>query len=164
MFRKLSFAASRQNGKRLFRWSIVALIGIVGGGLLGEMVAAPLAGLRGGGAYSFSSLSANPNASVVDGQSGLPLPCPECPDSYGVAAKLRSDREQRMSDEFRELGAVAVDPPPTTDIDDGYRYGGRFPDPPQPAFRTEPAPEPSGPGAAERESPFLADAADPPIL
>lgn len=163
MFRKLSFAASRATGKRLFRWSIVALIGIVGGGFLGEMVAAPLAGLRGGDTGSFSSLSANPNASVVEGQSGLPLPCLDCPDSYGVAAKLRSDREQRMSDEFRELGAVAVDPPSMTDVDDGYRYGGRFPDPPPPAMRVETTPETSGPSAAERESPLIAETADPTI-
>lgn len=99
--------------------------------MLGEMVAGPILEKRvaATGSASFSHLSANPDAQMAQGTGAAP--CLDCPDSYGVAARLRSDRDQRMSDEFRELGAVDdyVDPPMPTDPDDGYRYGGRFPDP-----------------------------------
>ncbi|MBK6414665.1 hypothetical protein [Sphingopyxis sp.] len=77
---------------------------------------------------TFSHLSANPDAAV--GPAVIAAPCLDCRDSYGVAARLRADRENRMSDEFRELGAVDLDPPAPSEPDDGYRYGGRFPDPP----------------------------------
>lgn len=128
MVRKFSFAASRSGGKQLFRWSIIALAGTIGGMIIGEMVAEPLTKQRIGASAPFSDLSANPDAAEV--HSGGILPCPDCRDSYGVAAQMRGDRENRMSGEFRELGAVDVVSTVPAEPDDDYRYGGRFPDPP----------------------------------
>lgn len=159
MKRKLSFAASRSPGHRLVRWVFVALAGTIVGLMLGEMVARPMLEKRAAAAASFSRLSANPDAQMTP--SAGAAPCLDCPDSYGVAIRLRSDREQRMSDEFRELGAVDVDPPVPADIDDGYRYGGRFPDP---APRATPAPVPAAnpvPGA--EDSPATETSAPPTI-
>src|SRR3546814_11865925 len=52
-------------------------------------------------------------------------------DLYGVAARLRAEREPRI-DAFRELGAVEIDAPlPPEPADNTYQYGGRFPDPAQ---------------------------------
>ena len=128
MARKLSFVASRHRGVRLFRWSALAFAGVSGGTLLGEMAVGTRLGGGIGEPATYSHLSANPDAAAppVSGAA----PCLDCRDSYGVAARLRADRESRMSDEFRELGAVDIDPPAPGEPDDGYRYGGRFPDPP----------------------------------
>src|SRR3546814_1664328 len=50
-------------------------------------------------------------------------------DLYGVAARLRAEREPRI-DASRELGAVEIDAPlPPEPADNTYQYGGRFPDP-----------------------------------
>lgn len=128
MARKLSFAASRRTGARLFRWSALALAGVAGGLLLGEMAAGTRLGGRTDGPASYSHLSGNPDALAPQG-GGAP-PCLDCADSYGVALRLRAHRDDRMRDDaFRELGAVDVDPPMLADADDDYRYGGRFPDP-----------------------------------
>ncbi|AJA08382.1 Putative membrane protein [Sphingopyxis fribergensis] len=128
MGKKLSFAASRHKGVRLFRWSVLALAGVTAGAMLGEMAAGTRLGGETGGRTSYSNLSANPDALVAQRDGGI-LPCPGCADSYGVALRLRADRDIRMSDEFRELGAVDIDPPILADPGDDYRYGGRFPDP-----------------------------------
>ncbi len=151
MMRKLSFTVSRSRGNRprgyrFARWSIAALAGIVGGTILGNIAAGPLADQRAAATASFSGLSANPDAQNPPGEGAAP--CLDCPDSYGVGARLRADRDQRMSDEFRELGAVDVDPPLPADPIDDYRYGGRFPDP-----------EPGERGAAPSLEPI--DAASP---
>lgn len=127
MARKLSFAASRHRDVRLFRWSALALAGVVAGMLLGEMAAGTRLRSGDGEPASYSHLSANPDALVAQGDGGI-VPCPGCADSYGVAVRLRANRNGRMSDEFRELGAVDVDPPKFADAGDDYRYGGRFPD------------------------------------
>lgn len=149
---KLSFTANRSDGNRrggkwFARWSIVALTGTVGGIILGNIAAGPLTDERTAATASFSRLSANPDAQNARGEGAAP--CLDCPDSYGVGARLRADRDQRMSDEFRELGAVDVDPPLPADPIDDYRYGGRFPDP-----------EPREQGAAPSPDPI---AAAPPI-
>jgi hypothetical protein len=128
MAKKFSFAASRHSGVRLFRWSALALVGVTGGMLLGEMTVGTRSGSGIGEPATYSHLSANPDAAAPP--VGGAAPCLDCRDSYGVAARLRADRESRMSDEFRELGAVDVDPPESGELDDGYRYGGRFPDQP----------------------------------
>jgi len=128
MARKLYFAASRHSGVRLFRWSALALVGVTGGMLLGEMAVGSRLSSKMGEPATYSHLSANPDAAAPP--VGGAAPCLDCRDSYGVAARLRADRESRMSDEFRELGAVDLDPPTSGEPDDGYRYGGRFPDPP----------------------------------
>ena len=97
---------------------------------LGEMAVGTRLGDGARDSASYSRLSANPDALVPGGDAPSPA-CPGCADSYGVAARLRAERDDRMSDEFRALGAVDAEhmlaPEPT---DDGYRYGGRFPDPP----------------------------------
>ncbi|GGJ62610.1 hypothetical protein CDQ92_11930 [Sphingopyxis bauzanensis] len=113
---------------RLFRWSALALVGVTGGMLLGEMTVGTKSGSGIAEPATYSHLSTNPDAAAPP--VGGAAPCLDCRDSYGVAARLRADRESRMSDEFRELGAVDLDPPAPSEPDDGYRYGGRFPDPP----------------------------------
>ncbi|MBJ7501269.1 MAG: hypothetical protein JHC57_16050 [Sphingopyxis sp.] len=129
MPRKLSFSAIRDGGPRAVRWLALLLAGIAGGTMLGDMAAGTRPGAETGGPASYSHLSANPDALVAVGESAAP--CPGCADSYGAAARLRADREDRMSEGFRALGAVDIEahvsPEPA---DDGYRYGGRFPDPP----------------------------------
>lgn len=107
---------------------MLTLIGVGGGFALGEMAAGTR--LRAGvdGPASYSRLSANPDAMVQAADVAL-IPCPGCADSYGVAARLRAERDHRMSDEFRELGVVDVDSALPDDPADDYRYGGRFPDP-----------------------------------
>ncbi len=127
MAKKFSFAASRHSGVRLFRWSALALVGVTGGMLLGEMTVGTRSGSGIGEPATYSHLSANPDAAAPP--VGGAAPCLDCRDSYGVAARLRADGESRMSDEFRDLGAVDVNPSALGEPDDGYRYGGRFPDP-----------------------------------
>lgn len=113
---------------RLFRWSVLAAAGVTAGAILGEMVAGTRLGGEAGEQASYSDLSGNPDALVAQGEGGI-LPCPDCADSYGVALRRGADHDVRMSDEFRELGAIDIDPPILADADDDYRYGGRFPDP-----------------------------------
>jgi hypothetical protein len=127
MARKLSVVASRNAGVWLFRLSVLTLAGVTGGMMLGEMAVGTRFAGRTGEPASYSHLSANPDALVPQG--GGAAPCLDCANSYGVALRLRAHRDDRMSDEFRELGAVDVDPPIRADAGDDYRYGGRFPDP-----------------------------------
>lgn len=128
MARKLSFAVSRRTGARLFRWSALALAGVTGGALLGEMAAGTRLGRETGEPASYSHLSANPDALAPQGSGAAP--CLDCADGYGVAMRLRAHRDEMINDDaFRELGAVDVDPPILADASDDYRYGGRFPDP-----------------------------------
>lgn len=119
---------SRNRGAvRLLRWSLLLLAGTGGGLLLGELVV----GNRVKGLLdpppSYSRLSANPDALVPQGEAAAP--CLDCADSYGVAAQLRARRDDRMGEEFRELGTVDIDLATPIEPDDDYRYGGRFPDP-----------------------------------
>ena len=147
MARKLSFAASRRTGARLFRWSALLLAGVTGGALLGEMAAGTRLGRETGGPASYSHLSANPDALAPQGSGAAP--CLDCADSYGVAIRLRAHRDEMMSDDaFRELGAVDVDPPILADAADDYRYGGRFPDPEPAAAATDEGPLAAVPAGA----------------
>ncbi len=150
--RKLSFAASRRGGELLVRLLLFALAGALAGVLLGEESAEPLAAARvGDNPASYAQYSANPDARVPQGETAAP--CFACPDSYGVAARLRAERESRMADAFRELvdfdAPLPGEPAPEPN-DDGYQYGGRFPDPaPEietPNVETESSPSPSGEG------------------
>lgn len=116
---------------------LLALAGVFLGLALGSLATG---GLRPGVLTEptpFSSLSANPDAAVPPASSAEP--CPGCPDSYGVAARMRANRERRMTHEFRELGYVDADANPP-EVTDDYRYGGRFPDAEPPAPPAE-APE-----------------------
>lgn len=109
----------------MLRLLLLAFVGTICGALLGEMVA----GQRlDNGTYepaTYSGLSANPDAAATPaiGED----PCPMCPDSYGVAARLRAERQDRMDNAFRALGSIKPEMP-ADDIGDGYRYGGRFPE------------------------------------
>ncbi|HEY0595901.1 hypothetical protein [Sphingopyxis sp.] len=106
---------------------MLALIGTGGGMLLGELAVGTRTNGLSDEVPSFSSLSANPDAAMPQGE-GAPA-CTDCADSYGAAARLRAQHEERMNYGFREMGAVDVDPlAPVEPVDDGYRYGGRFPD------------------------------------
>ncbi len=127
MARKLSVVASRKAGVWLFRLSVLALAGLAGGMMLGEMAVGTRLGGRADEPASYSHLSANPDALVPQGSATAP--CLDCADSYGVALQLRAHRDDGMSEEFRRLGAVDINPPILADAGDDYRYGGRFPDP-----------------------------------
>jgi hypothetical protein len=141
---------------------MLALAGIGGGMMLGEMVVGGRARGISAETSSFSRLSANPDALVPQGK-GAP-PCSDCVDSYGVAMRMRAHRDDRMSDEFRALGAVDIDPPTRTDPVDDYRYGGRFPDPEprtgRPSIQMESVPAATLSGGA----PPSDEAPSPPIV
>lgn len=101
--------------------------------MLGDMAASTRLSSGGDDPAHYSRLSANPDALVRQGESASA--CLGCADSYGAAMRLRAHQDRltngRMSDEFRELGAVDVDPPMAAkyaEPADDYRYGGRFPD------------------------------------
>lgn len=134
------------------RWSILALAGIGAGIMLGNMTASTRLGVGSDEPATYSHLSANPDALVR--HSDTAPPCFDCADSYGVALRLRAHRDNRMSDEFRKLGAVDVDAPTTSEQDDDYRYGGRFPDP-------DPVAQDDAVTAAERD---ISSVAETPLL
>lgn len=168
MARKRKSAASRDASmRRLMLASVLAAAGLGTGALLGVLAVGD--GLRGGGseAPSFAGLSSNPDA-LVSSADASTIPCPDCADSYGVGRRLREEHDRRMSEPFRELGAVDIDAPaPRLKADDEYRYGGRFPDPaPVPGGGPVPAmpvprmivpvelPDPAaGPTAKQKEGP-----------
>ena len=129
MARRRDSAANRESDDaRLIRWPLLLLAGVGVGLLLGEFAAGRRTPAYSSEPGSFSRLSANPDAMVVEGEGAAP--CLDCPDSQGIGIPMRSSRDDRMGAEFRELGAVEPDPqPPAADIDDDYSYCGRFPDP-----------------------------------
>lgn len=133
MARQRHSPASRDGGAaRLIRWPLLLLAGIGGGLLLGEFAAGGRTAAYSSDAGSFSRLSANPDAMVADGiatEGDGAAPCFDCPHGQGIGIPVRRSRDDRMDAEFRELGAVDIGPPAPADPDDGYRYGGRFPDP-----------------------------------
>lgn len=95
MVRKLSFATSRNCGVRLFRWSALALAGVVGGVILGELAAGTRLGGGTGAPESYGQFSANPDALVAQGSGARP--CLDCADSHGDAARLQAGRGERIS-------------------------------------------------------------------
>ena len=101
--------------------------GGLGGIWLGEMAIADRQNAGWGEPAPYARLSNNPDALIPTAQSSLP--CPDCADSYGTAARLGAARADRMDNMFRELGAVDTDMSPTEASAGEYRYGGRFPDP-----------------------------------
>ncbi|WP_428629702.1 hypothetical protein [Sphingopyxis sp.] len=120
---------------RALRWLLLAFAGVAGGALLGHLAVGGWRLEQASASASFSGLSANPDAAAAPTDSTVP--CLDCPDSYGVEARLRAHRENRMSDEFRELGTVDSDLPAPPDPIDDYRYGGRFSDPEPRPIRSE---------------------------
>lgn len=111
----------------MVRLLLLVLAGLCGGMLLGNLATG--SGRPGtlSDGQPFSSLSSNPDAALPPPAGADP--CLGCPDSYGVAARMRADREERMAGTFRELGHVDPDRKAPDDETDVYRYGGRFPDP-----------------------------------
>lgn len=127
MARRKQPVAIRHDLQRLFvRGVLLCAAGVFAGWALGEMVAVDRTDTIPAGLSSFSELSANPEAHAGSPE-GDSSPCLDCADSYGATMRLRAARAERMDGAVRALGAVdqteTVDPP-----DDGYRYGGRFPD------------------------------------
>lgn len=122
--RKYSYSATRRVEVIVLRLLLLALVGTICGALLGEMVAGQRLSSGSSEPAAYSRLSANPDAAATPAIGADA--CIGCPDSYGVAARLRAERRDRMDGAFRALGSaepeVAAD-----DIDDGYRYGGSFP-------------------------------------
>lgn len=127
MARKDSSPSRDRIVRFLCRATALGAVGLGGGSLLGMIAVGQ--GLRhnNGDLPSFADLSANPDAHIT-AVAEAPLSCPDCADSYGVAARLRAEQEYRMSESFRRLGDVDADltPPPEPAA---YRYGGRLPDP-----------------------------------
>jgi hypothetical protein len=153
MRRKPRPSSSRDRAARRLVWALgLGLAGVIGGALLGFAVVNKGLDRAASSDASFAGLSANPDALVTE-QADAP-PCPDCADSYGVAARLNARHDRRMSDAFRELGQVDDDvlpppepaPEPASEPADDYRYGGRLPDPaprPDPPSRPEPRDEPA---------------------
>ena len=144
MRRKFRPSWSRDRAARRLVWALgLGLAGVIGGALLGFAVVNKGLDRAAGSDASFAGLSANPDALVTE-QADAP-PCPDCADSYGVAARLNARHDRRMSDAFRDLGQVddnVLPPPePAPEPADDYRFGGRLPDPapnPDPPPRPEP--------------------------
>jgi hypothetical protein len=144
MRRKPRPSSSRDRAARRLVWALgLGLAGVIGGALLGLAVVDKGLDRAAGSDASFAGLSANPDALVTE-QADAP-PCPDCADSYGVAARLNARHDRRMSDAFRDLGQVddnVLPPPePAPEPADDYRFGGRLPDPapnPDPPPRPEP--------------------------
>jgi hypothetical protein len=159
--KKLSCQASRKIESALLRGVLLVGVGVLCGALLGDMAAgkrlnADTADIP----MSYTALSANPDAAanpLIE-----PDPCRACPDSYGVAARLRADREDRADDLFRALGAVEpnVD---DAEAEENYQYGGSFPDlaPRSPASAIErPTSTPDGETDRDAERPARTDPPD----
>lgn len=122
------FSSRNKVERRLFRALAFVIASLSGGALLGMIVIGEGLDSEVRDAAPFAGLSANPDALVTE-TAGAPVGCPDCADSYGVAVRLRAERDARMSEPFRRLGEVDVDMSSPPEPDDGYRYGGRLPDP-----------------------------------
>ena len=135
-------------GRRLVLGLGLALAGAVAGMLLGELASGGrIVSPDGeGGSGGYARLSANPHALVADPLAASPS-CLDCADSYGAAARLRAQRDERADAAFRDPGGVEPDASLPEPADD-YHYGGRFPD-------TAPSIDTS------RETPVLTDEAPP---
>lgn len=123
MQHSLAMSGKRVPPKSLM-WIGFALLGAVGGVLLGHYVVGE-DGTRRNGPTSYADRTGNPNA---PGTPPVPIEsCYDCSGGYGRGIRHNPRREARMDDAFRELGAVESDPGPEPTED--YRYGGRFDDP-----------------------------------
>lgn len=139
MVRKRKPPASRDAVARRWTFGLILLVaGLGGGGLLGTLVVGSGLGGRHSGEPNFAGLTSNPHALVADTGASA-APCTDCADSYGVGIRLREAHDRRMSEPFRELGAVDVDLAAPPEPSDDYRYGGRFADPAPPRPAAVPA-------------------------
>ena len=118
----------------MLRGLLLACTGVAVGVLIGNVVAGSRLSSASVVPAPYARLSANPDAAAAPSIDADP--CVGCPDSYGVAARLRAERENRMDKAFRALGSVESDAAASHDEDD-YRYGGGFPN--LPPRTTEPA-------------------------
>lgn len=107
---------------------MLGLAGLGFGSLLGMIAVGQGLDRHGENQPSFAGLSANPDAQTA-ALAEAPLFCPDCVDSYGVAARLRAERDHRLSEPFRRLGEVDVEMMPLAEPTADYHYGGRLPDP-----------------------------------
>lgn len=120
-------ASRRQRPPRWFRGLLLGVAGIVGGLLLGELVAGGRLGRPEAAKPSYADFSANPNAVPAGGEPAR-ADCFDCPGRYEASARMRSRGDARDDDAFRELGAIELDTR-YAEPDDEYRYGGAFPEP-----------------------------------
>jgi len=105
--------------------------GLLGGALLGRIAVGENLSAGIDREPDFASLSSNPAAVVADPVPPL-VPCTNCTDSYGVAARMRAMHD-RDDDAIRALGEVTeagYDTPLPAGAADDYDYGGRFRDAP----------------------------------
>lgn len=112
--------------RRLLLALALTTAGLVGGALLGSFVVGPDSASLADHEASFAALSANPDAIGPD-ETVQPA-CIGCADSYGVGARMRAARDDRMDASFRELGVVELDDGLAAP-DSDYQYDGREPDP-----------------------------------
>jgi len=122
--RRLTVMADKGASLRAMGWLGIAGVGVIGGLMLGQVATGGIIGDEASG-KSYAELTGNPEALGVDSR---PIePCYGCADGYGYGSAPQSKfaREGRMGDEFRELGAVAIDYAADEPADD-YSYGGRF--------------------------------------
>lgn len=129
MARRKQPTAIRLDLQRLFvRGVLLCTAGVFMGWALGEMIAVDRNDAIPASLSSFSDLSSNPKALAAPPADGSP-PCLDCADSYGATMRLRAARAERMDAAIRELGAIDAEGATAERPTDGYRYGGRFPDP-----------------------------------
>lgn len=123
--KKFSVSAVGKIQRCLVHGLLLAVAGVICGALLGDIVAGSR--LRSSFAVPapYAKLSGNPDAAIAPSISENP--CSSCPDSYGVAARLRADRTKHTANAFRALGSVDPDVG-AFEAEDDYQYGGRFPD------------------------------------
>ena len=126
--------ATRARRQRRWLWLAgLGAAGVLAGIALAEMTVSELGRQPDGIAASPAARSANPDAATT-GSMDTVAPCLDCRDSYAVAVRMRAERKARMDAAFRELGVVEAGadlpaaPRSQEPPDDGYRYGGRFPD------------------------------------
>lgn len=161
--KKLSYRTTRKVESALFRGVLLVGVGVLCGALLGNMAAGKRLNRDTADIpMSYTALSANPDAAATPLIE--PAPCRACPDSYGVAARLRADREQRADGAFRALGAVepAIDDAHAR-AEENYRYGGSFPNlAPRPSASAVEPPASTQNGETDRdaERPARTDAPD----
>lgn len=127
-------ASREQRQRRITFWLLLVVGAMFGGALLGKMSVGDRLRVVGSETRPFSSLSANPDAATPDRL--VDMDCVGCPDSFGIGARLgrnRADDSYAYPYAPVTLGGEASAAPKeianVEPVDDGYRYGGRFPDP-----------------------------------
>ncbi|MDK2760997.1 MAG: hypothetical protein KYX64_06520 [Sphingopyxis sp.] len=142
-------ATSRVLAARIGRWSVLILVGVAGGMMLGERIVGD--GPRNASieSESFSRLSANPDALGPQGEAA-PF-CPNCRLAYDGGTRSRDDRDEFTDGEPPRFRADDFDTPAGEMIE--FRIGD-----------DDPLPQPPPVAPVERidEAPTTAQQGNPP--